>query len=155
LKDAMEVITTKTTALRISTTSIKQWVLYGPIDQALKTSIQTKAVKGCTLSATVHDQPMNLVLWVSADPSYADDEEERPPNMMAMTILAVQKLRDHGETPAVMNSPMGMMIAMDQSMFASQPPIYGPAILTGAGGENLPEGEELGCIFHALMGQDD
>jgi hypothetical protein len=153
MKDAMEVISTKVTTLRISKTSISEWVLYGPIDQALKTSIQASAVRGCNLTAQVHDQPMDLVLWVSADPAYAD--EDRAPNMMAMTILAIQKLRDNGESPAVMDSPLGLTVGMSREFFEATTPIYGPAILTGAGGTDLPEGEELGCIFHALMGQDD
>lgn len=153
MKDAMEVITTKTTALRISTTSLKEWTLYGPIDQALKTSTQAKAVKGCSLRALVHDEPLDVVLWISAEPTYSDNKQ--PPNLMAMTMLALQRMRDNGEAVETVEGPMGVMVGLSREMMDSQPPVYGPAILTGAGGTDLPEGDDMSCIVYALMGQHD
>ena len=37
--------------------------------------------------------------------------------------------------------------------FAALPMVQGPAILTGAGGTDVPDGEELGCVLMALIGR--
>lgn len=154
MKDVMATITAQTLAMRVSKTNVKAWTLYGPIDQALKTSIQAKAVKAHTLTPIINGVPMPLALWVSAEPVYADDSER--PNLLAMTMLAVQSMRDRDEEPQVYADPRSgaMMITMDCVLDEVDTPILGPAILTGAGGEGLPE-PDMTCIFHTLMGQHD
>jgi hypothetical protein len=55
--NAIEPIRTEVEAIRVSKTSIKEWHLFGPIDQALKTSIQTTAVRAYSLSVEMYETP--------------------------------------------------------------------------------------------------
>lgn len=151
MKDAMEVITTKIEAVRVSKTSIKEWHLFGPIDQALKTSIQTTAVKVHPLSITVHDVPVDLALWVDARPV---EQSGAPPNPNATLMLALQAMRDRGEETDAIELGPGMVLKM-VSLVNNQNTqlVTGAAILTGAGGMNLPKNVDWQCLMAALIGR--
>jgi hypothetical protein len=153
MKDAMEISTISTKACRVSKTSLKPWTLYGPIDQALKTSIQATSVRFHSLNLTVHGMDIALEMWVNAEPI---SETSESPNMPAITILAVQKLREQGKLAQAEVFDMGEVIVGVTSISHDDlVPVVGAVIVTGAGGADLPDIEDLGCVFAALMGQHD
>lgn len=145
-------------SIRVSKTSFKAWSLYGPVDQALKTSIQAEAVKVFPLKVCVHGDELHLALWINAEEmSSADDESNAP----ATLILQQQELRNRGLDEIPLGGPetddgTGMHIVAAQLM-DGVPLVQGPAIITGAGGDDIPGSQEnslisVDCVLSALVG---
>jgi hypothetical protein len=148
----MNIITAKIKALRISKASAKEWTLYGPIDQALKTSIQAEAVCVVPLHVAVHGEKLELELWINAQEATPQDGSLNGP---AVAILAVDRLREQGVDlhpfSVSLDEESMSMISVDAKQLAGVPKVNGPAILTGAGGADLPD-TNMDCLLHALMG---
>lgn len=140
-------------AYRVSKTSIKPWYLYGPVDQALKTTAQAEAVRVVPLSVEVHDQTIEVELWLNAEEAIVkpddrggyDSEDEL--NFPAQAMLAHNYQRTCGVLP-----PPREMYCDEQ--YSSIPNVQGVAILTGPGCSDFPD--EFGaCALYALMGSHD
>jgi len=124
------------TAIRVSKTSLKAWTLHGPIDQALKTTIQADAVRVVNL----HDSSgsTELELWIAAD---GEDRRHRL-NLAAMVILAINDQRTQDATAETAawhhddEEGLGFLIAQ---LTEESTRVYGPAVLTGPGGSDVPD----------------
>ena len=138
-------------AIRVSKTSLKPWALYGPIDQALKTSAQAESVRVFPIRIVAHGQPVELELWVNAEEATVErDDEINPPAVM---ILQQNELRSRGIPIPHSLDELEDIVESHDDPFAALPMVQGPAILTGAGGTDVPDGEELGCVLMALIGR--
>lgn len=128
--------------IRVSKTSFKEWTLYGPIDQALKTSTQAEAVKAISIHLdSVHGSPVDLELWVNVEAAQLGGEDEL--NAHAQMILSQLEWAKQG-------------ITAEEAFEAGYelpeiPVIKGVAVLTGPGGSEFPQ-EHMECILAALMG---
>jgi len=131
--------TAQVLALRVSRTRQQTWMLYGPIDQALKTTIQSRAVKAIPFHVTLHKKKIDLELWIDAD-----QEENHHIHGPATIIVERAKLDQEGVT-----EPMSMVITDN--------PIRGrTAVVTGAGGTNVMSStRNMECLMEALFGQHD
>ena len=130
-------------AIQVTGAEVKCWGLYGPIESALKTAIQAEAVRVIPLSLTVHGKIVELELWVDA--TRYDDDEERDwhgPNVPATAMVKLADLRAKG-VPITTGDTLDLGTA--------EAVIHGPAILTGAGGVDIPN-VHLGCLMEALLG---
>lgn len=133
-------------AIRISKTSFKPWALYGPIDQALKTSIQAESVRVVSVTAPIGDVQMELELWIDA----SSDAAEHGPNVPATIILLIAHARENGLPNPIVTGDEGEMVipVMDGTAI-----VHGPAIMTGAGGADIPEAH-LECLIGVLLGAE-
>ena len=138
-------------AVRVSKTSLSEWSLYGPVDQALKTTAQADAVRVVPIHLTTHGEPVELELWINAE--LADEDEPRELNAPALMILQHNEMRRQGITPPQTKKELKEMQANYDTIFDKLPLVKGPAILTGAGCTDMPD--ELGCILMALVGQHE
>lgn len=140
-------------AIRVSKTSLKPWALFGPIDQALKTSAQAESVRVFPLQVMAHGQPVELELWINAEEACVErDDEINPPAVM---ILQQNELRRQGIPIPQSLDELESIVENHDDIFDRLPMVQGPAILTGAGGTDVPDGEELGCVLLALVGRHD
>jgi hypothetical protein len=138
-------------AIRVSNTSIKSWDLHGPIDQALKTSMQADSVRFFPLDVNLHGDEVKMELWIDA--AEITEETEKSVNPYAMVFLRVQKIRDEAANLTADTPNLGNVIVGLATMnMSDMDPIAGIAILTGAGGTDVPD-HAVSCIFQALMGQ--
>lgn len=128
-------------AVRISKTSMKRWTLHGPIDQALKTTIQADAVRVVSLYAP--DEEVELEVWVGAD-----DQNHHQPNIPVMAMIALSEARRSGENLPTIEDEENLTHLVVTS---GDEPIFGPAVLTGPGGTDLPE-VNLETLMSVLMG---
>lgn len=138
-------------AVRISKTSAQKWTLHGPIDQALKTSIQADAVKFYPIHVELHGTPLDLLLWINA--AEITEETTQGPNPNAMMVIHAQKLRDSGEDVEIVADDAdftALIVNTVKTLFAELTPVAGPAILTAAGGEDVPD-VGTRCLLAALM----
>lgn len=129
-------------AVRVSKTSLKQWILYGPVDQALKTTCQAEAVKPINLHLDdVHGSPVDLELWVNQEEGHPGIDE---PNPAAQMILQNQEMAKQGTT-ALEALQSGLELP-------ALPVVKGIAVITGQGCTDLVD-ENLECVLHALLEQ--
>lgn len=138
----INIITNKVKVMRVSKTSFKEWVLYGAVDQALKTSCQADAVKVVPIQLTVHDEPMELELWLNADELRPFSEDE--PNPPAQVILQQRECAAQGTNRTEM-----VLAGYD---LPETPLVKGVAILTGPGCSEFPD-DHVPCTLAALVGQ--
>lgn len=137
-------------ALRVSKTSMKSWVLHGPLDQALKTSIQADSVKVCPLTVPIGENgaQLELEMWIDA----AEESDHRP-NPPATLILAVDNARKKG-TPldtTTLTDDDGEVLIQSLHIDPSEiSVVHGTAILTGAGATSIPECHTE-CLMQALI----
>ena len=136
-------------AVRVSKTSLKRWALYGPIDQALKTSAQAEAVRVFPIYVTAHGETVELELWINA----GDDDDHHHMNPPATVILQNNELRRRGISAPRDMEELGDLLDQE-NLFENLPVVQGPAILTGAGCTDVPN-EHLECVLMALVGQHD
>lgn len=133
-------------SIRVSRSSFRHWELHGPIDQALKTTLQAEAVRVVPITISVHGQPVTLELWVNAlELDMEDIDDPRRLNMPAMAIVQRQSLRDKGIADP------GEIRIKDIAGLLHVDPILGPVILTGAGGTDLPDIHPE-CLVNELLG---
>ena len=137
-------------AVRVSKTSLQPWSLYGPIDQALKTTAQAESVRVFPIHIMAHGQPVELELWINSEEAELPDGDINPPAVM---ILQQNELRRRGITIPESLEELESIVEDHDDPFAALPMVQGPAILTGAGGTDVPDGEELGCVLMALIGR--
>lgn len=132
--------------VRVSKTSFKVWVLYGPVDQALKTSTQAEAVKVIPIKVPVHDEMLDVELWVNTEEAVVAMDSTDELNPPAQLILQQVELRKQGINALdLLSSGAGL---------PSLPIIKGVAILTGAGASDFPQ-EHIECTLAALTGQNE
>jgi hypothetical protein len=140
---------------RISKTSLKPWGLYGPIEAALKTTLQADAVRVVPLSVDHHGEQTDLELWINAA---EDDSERHSINAPATTILALAEARQKGGAYSTLAAdiPEGVsamvMAALPDDVEIVK--VYGPAILCGPGATDVPNAHP-DCLMMALLGMDD
>ena len=140
-------------AVRVSKTSLQPWALYGPIDQALKTTAQAESVRVFPIHLMAHGQPVELELWVNAEEATVEhDYDLNPPAVM---ILQQNELRRRGIPIPQTSDELEAIVENAEDIFDRLPMVQGPAILTGAGGTDVPDTEELGCVLMALIGRHD
>lgn len=135
-------------AVRISKTSFKPWALYGPIDQALKTSIQAESVRVRSVTAPIGDEQVELELWIDAADTALEELEagnNHAPNVPATAILLIAHARANG-LPLIATDGNGVLLQAEGMEL-----VYGPAIMTGAGGTDVPEAH-LQCLMDVLLG---
>ena len=137
-------------AVRVSKTSLQPWSLYGPIDQALKTTAQAESVRVFPIRIMAHGQPVELELWINSEEAELPDGDINPPAVM---ILQQNELRRRGIPIPESLEELESIVEDHDDPFAALPMVQGPAILTGAGGTDVPDGEELGCVLMALIGR--
>lgn len=137
-------------AVRVSKTSLQPWSLYGPIDQALKTTAQAESVRVFPIHIMAHGQPVELELWINSEEASLPDGDINPPAVM---ILQQNELRRRGIAIPESLEELESIVEDHDDPFAALPMVQGPAILTGAGGTDVPDGEELGCVLMALIGR--
>ena len=137
-------------AVRVSKTSLQPWSLYGPIDQALKTTAQAESVRVFPIHIMAHGQPVELELWINSEEAELPDGDINPPAVM---ILQQNELRRRGITIPESLEELESIVEAHDDPFDALPMVQGPAILTGAGGTDVPDGEELGCVLMALIGR--
>jgi hypothetical protein len=141
----MNHVTTRTRAVRVSKTSFKVWNLYGPIDQALKTSCQADAVKAVPISTEVHGQTVEVVLWINNEAADIFEDELNP---RAQMIYHRAELVRQGLAELEDAVDSGVL-----TTFEDEPIIQGVAILTGPGGQDFPADTiHPQCILAALLG---
>ncbi len=128
--------------VRVSKTSFKQWKLYGPVDQALKTSTQAAAVKVIPIKLEVHGEEVEVELWINADPAtpFSDDELNPP----AQVILQQRELAEKG-----LNRTEEYLAGND---LPELPLVKGVGVLTGPGATEFPQ-QHIECTLAALVGQ--
>ena len=68
-------------------------------------------------------------------------------------ILQQNELRRRGISIPESLDELESIVEDHDDPFAALPMVQGPAILTGAGGTDVPDGEELGCVLMALIGR--
>ena len=138
----MKIITNKVRVVRVSKTSFKGWVLYGPVETALKTSTQADAVKVIPIHLTVHDAPLEVELWINAEEAtpFGNDELNPP----AQVILQQRECAAVG-----LNRTEEVLAGHD---LPELPLVKGVAILTGTGCSEFPQ-DHVECILAALVGQ--
>lgn len=137
---------------RISKTSMKYWELHGPIQDALKTTLQANAVRVVPVTANHHGEDTELELWVNAD---QDDSERHSLNIPATVILTIAEARKSGYH-STLADPEGGLSAMIMAAVPEEtdvPRVYGPAILCGPGGTDIPA-VHAECLMGALLGMD-
>ena len=139
-------------AVRVSKTSLQPWSLYGPIDQALKTTAQAESVRVFPIRIMAHGQPVELELWINSEEAELPDGDINPPAVM---ILQQNELRRRGIPNPESLEELEAIVEAHDDPFSALPMVQGPAILTGAGGTDVPDGEELGCVLMALIGRHD
>lgn len=137
-------------AVRVSKTSLQPWSLYGPIDQALKTTAQAESVRVFPIHIMAHGQPVELELWINSEEASLPDGDINPPAVM---ILQQNELRRRGISIPESLEELESIVEDHDDSFAALPMVQGPVILTGAGGTDVPDGEELGCVLMALIGR--
>lgn len=137
-------------AVRVSKTSLQPWSLYGPIDQALKTTAQAESVRVFPIHIMAHGQPVELELWINSEEASLPDGDINPPAVM---ILQQNELRRRGISIPESLEELESIVEDHDDPFAALPMVQGPDILTGAGGTDVPDGEELGCVLMALIGR--
>lgn len=137
-------------AVRVSKTSLQPWSLYGPIDQALKTTAQAESVRVFPIHIMAHGQPVELELWINSEEASLPDGDINPPAVM---ILQQNELRRRGIAIPESLEELESIVEAHDDPFDALPMVQGPAILTGAGGTDVPDGEELGCVLMALIGR--
>lgn len=128
-------------AIRVSKTSFKEWMLFGPVDQALRTSCQAEHVVVKSLTVSPHDAPIEVELWYNAQEAVTDGSDEL--NMRAQTILQEANCRDLGTTSE--------LAVLSGQGLPALPVVKGVAILTGPGGSDFPT-EHVECILATLIG---
>lgn len=128
--------------LRVSKTSIKSWILYGPVDQALKTTCQADSVRCIPLQVDIDcGPPTDLELWVNSE-NIHPGEDHFEFNPAVQVFLVQDALRKHC-------AEQGKESADAQAF--SVPVIQGVAVLTGPGCSDTPT-DHLECLVAALMG---
>ncbi len=136
-------------AIRVSRTSMKFVDLYGPIEAALKTLIQAKALQVKPLHVLHHGDDLSLEMWINTEEASVF---EGTPNIPAIAILANAEMERNGID--VEGTSFEELIQMvSKGDFPAVPVVNGPAILTGAGCADIPDAH-LECLVHALMGGD-
>lgn len=142
-------------AIRISKSSLKCWQLHGPIEAALKTTIQADAVRVIPLRAPLHGIPTDLELWVDA---VADDIESRhSPNVPATAMVMMSEARQKGLpiTSSSFSDEEGeVTLTSLVAEVGDHQVVHGPAVLIGAGASDIPE-VRLDCLMAALMNPGD
>lgn len=137
---------------RISGTSVRPWELHGPIDQALKTTIQADSVRVIGLRVPLHGIDTEMELWVDGA-----QESRHGPNVVATGIAVIALARSQGISidRELVDDPDGEQVwaTTFNAPFEDIDLIHGPAVLTGAGGTDAPE-VHLGRLMAALMGED-
>jgi hypothetical protein len=129
-------------AVRVSKTSFKEWILHGPVDQALKTSCQADAVRVIPIQVTVHDEPVMVELWINAEPATPDRGDELNPP--AQVILQQRELAARG-----LNRTHEVLTGGE---IPDLPLVKGIAILTGPGCSEFPQ-QHIECTLTVLVGQ--
>jgi hypothetical protein len=94
---------------------------------------------------------VHLTLWVDGR-----EEPGEAANPNATLMLALQALRNKtaSQEESLVEVAPGVMARMTHVVANQTIVVYGPAILTGAGGEALPE-TDWQCLIAALMGQHE
>lgn len=128
-------------AVRVSKTSFKKWFLYGPVDQALKTSTQAEQVKCYPLSVPVHGAPVSVELWCNIEEAAKDGTDEL--NGHAQSMLQEAHFREQGTTVEEAFAAGAALPTL--------PVIKGVAVLTGPGCTDFPE-HAVQCTLAALVG---
>lgn len=137
------IITNKIRVMRVSKTSFRTWVLYGAVDQALKTSCQADAVKVVPITLTVHGETTEVELWFNVTPARPFTEDD--PNPPALVMLQQAELAKVG-----LNRTEEMLAGHELPDLAM---VKGVAILTGPGCSDFPD-EHVECMLAALVGQN-
>lgn len=139
-------------AFRISKTSFKPWQLHGPVDQALKTTIQADAVRVIPVGVSIGELDLALEMWIDASV-----ESQHGPNGPATTVLAVADARKKGQplptitlVEDVLNNVQTWVGAVEIDT-DEIPLVRGAAILTGPGASDVPDCYAEGLV-QALMG---
>lgn len=101
--------------LRVSKSSIRPWNLYGPVDQAMRTTCQTDGLRFVELEFKLHGLDIHAELWFSQHDADPDEDELNP---AAQMMLSQNNLRQ-GDPER------------------SQPIVKGVAVLTGLGVTSL------------------
>lgn len=130
--------------IRVSKTSFKPWQLYGPVDQALRTSCQAEGVQVKSLKVMVHHEPVDVEMWFNSEQAVTDGSEEL--NIRAQTILQEAQARELGTTPE--------KALLEGKGLPAIPVVKGVAILTGSGATDFPT-EHDECILATLIGMHE
>lgn len=129
-------------AIRVRRSSMKTWNLHGPIDQALKTTIQCDAVRCIPLSVP-NIGPLDL--WIDADTPVLDFKNHTTridvfDNINILAFLIVLRELSNYDKDVSPTSEIGkVMVKIFQSNGASVFPIVSRrAVITGSGATDIP-----------------
>lgn len=144
-------------SIRVSGGSLRSWALYGPIDQALKTTCQADAMRCFSLTIPINETQVELDMWINAkcrDMTVEPNEDYEHFSPLGHLILVRELLRRKGiHEPEMMEEEDLLNLVTDIIATTPSPLVSGKAILTGAGGVDIPSVETVDLI-RGLLGSN-